>query len=58
MSTVFITGAGSGLGRALAHQYGAAGYRVIVTGRTEKKLLVVQSEIEEKEDRQKLLSVM
>ncbi|MCA1010012.1 SDR family NAD(P)-dependent oxidoreductase [Halobacillus halophilus] len=48
MSTVFITGAGSGLGRALAHQYGAAGYRVIVTGRTEKKLLVVQSEIEEK----------
>ncbi|MGP4067398.1 SDR family NAD(P)-dependent oxidoreductase [Halobacillus sp. B29] len=48
MSTVFITGAGSGLGRALAHQYGSAGYRVIVTGRTEKKLLVVQSEIEEK----------
>ena len=48
MSTVFITGAGSGLGRALAHQYGAAGYRVIVTGRTERKLLVVQSEIEEK----------
>ncbi|SFG30544.1 Short-chain dehydrogenase [Halobacillus alkaliphilus] len=48
MSTVFITGAGSGLGRALANQYGAAGYRVIVTGRTEKKLLVVQNEIEEK----------
>ncbi|MFC7064217.1 SDR family NAD(P)-dependent oxidoreductase [Halobacillus seohaensis] len=42
---VLITGAGTGLGRALALEYATHNYNVILTGRTEKKLLLVQNEI-------------
>ncbi|UOQ92615.1 SDR family oxidoreductase [Halobacillus shinanisalinarum] len=45
MKNVLITGAGTGLGRALAHQYSKSGYRVYLSGRTERKLLIVKKEI-------------
>ncbi|RWZ51305.1 SDR family oxidoreductase [Halobacillus fulvus] len=48
MGNVWITGAGTGLGRALAHRYAEAGHRLFLSGRTEKNLLIVQNEIREK----------
>ncbi|SDK34122.1 SDR family NAD(P)-dependent oxidoreductase [Sediminibacillus albus] len=45
MGVVAITGAGSGLGRALAHKYRAAGNTIYLLGRDEQKLLLVQNEI-------------
>ncbi|WP_079526679.1 SDR family NAD(P)-dependent oxidoreductase [Halobacillus hunanensis] len=45
MENVLITGAGTGLGRALAHQYAHNGYHVYLSGRTESKLLIVKNEI-------------
>ncbi|MFD2925169.1 SDR family NAD(P)-dependent oxidoreductase [Halobacillus naozhouensis] len=45
MKNVLITGAGTGLGRALAHQYAHNGYHVYLSGRTERKLLIVKNEI-------------
>ncbi|RYG73257.1 SDR family oxidoreductase [Lentibacillus lipolyticus] len=45
MSTVAITGAGSGLGQALALKYGANGYKVFLLGRDDTKLHMVQSDI-------------
>ncbi|SET70934.1 Short-chain dehydrogenase [Oceanobacillus limi] len=45
MPTVAITGAGSGLGRALAKQYAHHGYKVYLLGRIGKKLHMVQHEI-------------
>lgn len=45
MPTVAITGAGSGLGRALALQYAQNDYKVYLLGRNDTKLHLVQSEI-------------
>ncbi|PBB04943.1 SDR family NAD(P)-dependent oxidoreductase [Salimicrobium humidisoli] len=45
MDTVIITGAGSGLGKALARQYAASGYMVYLTGRNEGKLRSTKREI-------------
>jgi NAD(P)-dependent dehydrogenase (short-subunit alcohol dehydrogenase family) len=42
---VFITGAGRGVGRALARRFGAAGYAVAVAGRTEAHVLTVADEL-------------
>ena len=39
MKTVLITGASSGIGKALALEFGSKGYAVIITGRDESKLL-------------------
>ncbi|WP_281974848.1 SDR family NAD(P)-dependent oxidoreductase [Halobacillus litoralis] len=47
MSHVMITGAGTGLGRALAHKYAIEGNTIYLSGRTEKNLLIVQDEIKE-----------
>jgi len=47
MSTVAITGAGSGLGRALALEYAKHNYKVFLMGRTDSKLHTVGREIEE-----------
>lgn len=47
MSTVAITGAGSGLGRALAVKYAENGYKVFLLGRDDTKLHLVQKEIKE-----------
>ncbi|WP_347861315.1 SDR family oxidoreductase [Salimicrobium sp. PL1-032A] len=47
MGTVIITGAGSGLGKALAKQYASAGYKIYLTGRGEEKLRLTQLEINE-----------
>ncbi|UOQ43664.1 SDR family oxidoreductase [Halobacillus salinarum] len=47
MGNVLITGAGSGLGQALAEQYAKAGHTVYLAGRTERKLLLVQKELRE-----------
>lgn len=43
--TALITGAGTGLGRAIAKTMAGAGYRVILTGRREDKLREVEKEI-------------
>lgn len=45
MSTVAISGAGSGLGRTLALKYSANSYKVFLLGRDDTKLHLVQSEI-------------
>ncbi|SIS78405.1 SDR family NAD(P)-dependent oxidoreductase [Salimicrobium salexigens] len=45
MDTVIITGAGSGLGKALARQYAASGCMVYLTGRNEGKLRSTKREI-------------
>jgi uncharacterized protein len=45
MKNIIITGAGSGLGAALAEQYAAAGFHIILLGRTEKKLKQIQDKI-------------
>ncbi|WP_174615967.1 SDR family NAD(P)-dependent oxidoreductase [Virgibacillus ihumii] len=45
MPTVAITGAGSGLGRALALKYAKNGYKIFLLGRTDTKLQIVQKEI-------------
>lgn len=46
MGNVIITGAGSGLGQALAKQYANAGHTIYLTGRNEDKLRSTQYEIE------------
>ncbi|CDQ20380.1 Short-chain dehydrogenase [Halobacillus karajensis] len=48
MKNVWITGAGTGLGRALAHTYAQNGYNVYLSGRTEKQLQVTQNNISQK----------
>lgn len=45
MPTIAITGAGSGLGRALALKYAKNGYKVFLLGRSDTKLHLVQNEI-------------
>ncbi|MCD5325549.1 MULTISPECIES: SDR family NAD(P)-dependent oxidoreductase [Pontibacillus] len=47
MSTIAITGAGTGLGAALAKQYASKNNTIYLLGRTEERLLVVKREIEE-----------
>lgn len=47
MPTVAITGAGSGLGRALALEYANHGYTVFLMGRDGEKLYTVKHEIME-----------
>ena len=47
MGNVVITGAGTGLGRALAHQYARNHHQVFLLGRTERNLLLVQNEIQQ-----------
>ena len=44
---IVITGAGSGLGKALGHHFAGAGHRVVLLGRTLAKLEVVAGEIGE-----------
>lgn len=45
MPSVAITGAGSGLGKALALEYAKNGYKVYLMGRTGKNLHIVQHEL-------------
>jgi NAD(P)-dependent dehydrogenase (short-subunit alcohol dehydrogenase family) len=42
---VLVTGAGRGIGRALAHAFAHEGYRVVVASRNENKLQIVAEEI-------------
>lgn len=46
--TVLITGATSGIGMACAYQFGANGYRIILTGRRIDRLEKIKSDIENK----------
>jgi short-subunit dehydrogenase len=46
MKTIIITGAGSGLGKELAHLFSQKGYHLLLTGRTLGKLTAVKEEIE------------
>jgi len=45
--TMFVTGAGSGFGRCIAHELAALGANVLMMGRTEEKLATVKAEIEQ-----------
>lgn len=44
---IIITGGGSGIGRATAHELASLGANVVITGRSKDKLDAVQGEIEE-----------
>jgi citronellol/citronellal dehydrogenase len=44
--TVVVTGGGSGIGRCTAHEIASLGAHVVITGRKQEKLDVVQGEIE------------
>lgn len=46
VKTIFITGAGTGLGKALAHAYSRLGHTIILTGRREEPLKQVEKEIQ------------
>jgi short-subunit dehydrogenase len=46
MKTIIITGAGSGLGKELAHLFSQKGFHLLLTGRTLGKLTAVKKEIE------------
>lgn len=45
MKTIIITGAGSGLGKELAHLFSQKGYHLLLTGRTLEKLITAKEEI-------------
>ena len=45
--TVVVTGAGSGIGRAIAARFAADGAQVFITGRTEKTILRAAAELDE-----------
>ncbi|MDX5476719.1 MAG: SDR family oxidoreductase [Bacillaceae bacterium] len=47
MKTILITGAGTGLGKALALAYSRLGYIIILTGRREETLKLVEKEIQD-----------
>lgn len=47
-SIVFITGATSGIGKACAEKFAAAGYDLIITGRRNERLLNLKQNLEEK----------
>lgn len=44
--TIIVTGGGSGIGRATAHELASLGAHVIIVGRTAEKLAAVKAEIE------------
>lgn len=44
--TIIVTGGGSGIGRATAHELASLGAHVIIAGRTAEKLAAVKAEIE------------
>lgn len=46
MKTMIITGAGSGLGKELAHLFSQKGYHLLLTGRNFDKLKTTKAEIE------------
>ncbi|MFY7848420.1 MAG: SDR family NAD(P)-dependent oxidoreductase, partial [Bacteroidia bacterium] len=45
--TAFVTGAGSGIGKAIAHRYAAEGANVFITDIREDRLLAVADEIKQ-----------
>lgn len=45
--TIFISGATSGIGRATALRFAAEGYRLIITGRRQERLIELQHKLQE-----------
>ena len=43
---VFITGATSGIGKACAEKFAAAGYNIVINGRREEKLATLKKQLE------------
>jgi 3-hydroxy acid dehydrogenase/malonic semialdehyde reductase len=53
--TALITGATAGIGRATAYQFGANGYRLILTGRRMERLVEIQKDLKQKFNTDSLL---
>jgi 3-hydroxy acid dehydrogenase / malonic semialdehyde reductase len=44
--SIFITGATSGFGKAIAYQFAAAGYNIIITGRRKERLFAIAQDLQ------------
>lgn len=55
MPTVLITGATSGIGRAAAHAFARAGWKVIATGRRAGRLERLKQQIGDMADREAIV---
>ena len=47
MKTIFITGATSGFGKAIAYKFAQHGYQLILNGRREERLRHIEVELKE-----------
>jgi 3-hydroxy acid dehydrogenase/malonic semialdehyde reductase len=48
LKTIFVTGATSGFGKAIAYTFAEHGWRVIITGRRSDRLVAIENELREK----------